>query len=406
MIDARRLLIGSFSRSRHQEQRVSTTAWQSGYPTRLPTPLAGRVPPATGYLSWCTDNSAFHSCHLDAAESKYSANSRLKIRRLNGTRLQKSNGRCRNSLAKRGQSDQTTRKCRTSKGNRSMKPVAFELAFLLTIACAWPLTCRADDTKPKYADPPMPAYRVDTEGFKASDRDIRAVCDSAGRELWRYFTDHNIETFVVTRGHNGPIVLHNRNDRGEIVMRLDTERECWCQYSYQFAHEFCHILCGYKKDPGSNQWFEETICETASLFVMRAMARAWATDPPYPHWKDYRDSLQDYTDDVIAKRHRAYEIYEKGLPTFYREHEGELRSNAVIWELNGAMSILMLRLFEEEPQHWEAVRWLNSTPSGQNEAFSDYLQRWHNAVPDRHQPFIRRLAGLFGVEIASTAPHS
>ncbi|MGA2501847.1 MAG: hypothetical protein ABSH20_29245, partial [Tepidisphaeraceae bacterium] len=93
----------------------------------------------------------------------------------------------------------------------------------------------------------MPAFRVETEGFGASEADIRAILTSAGRELWRHFSDYKIEPIVVTRGHEGPITLFKRNDRGEIVVRLDTEKTFWSQYSYQFAHEFCHILCGYRE---------------------------------------------------------------------------------------------------------------------------------------------------------------
>ena len=70
---------------------------------------------------------------------------------------------------------------------------------------------------------------------KASPReaDIRAVLDSAGRELWRFFPNDRIEPIVVTHGRGGPITLFQRNGRGEIVIRLDTEKTYWCQYAYQ-----------------------------------------------------------------------------------------------------------------------------------------------------------------------------
>ena len=164
----------------------------------------------------------------------------------------------------------------------------------------------------------LPAYRIETDGFGASEADIRAVLDSAGRELWQFFPDYRLEPIVVTRGHGGPITLFQRNDRGEIVVRLDTEKTSWCQYSYQFGHEFCHILCGFKPGYEGNKWFEETLCETASLYVMRGMSRKWKTSPPYPNWKDYHDALRDYVDDILRKRDFAYEIYAKGLPEFYR----------------------------------------------------------------------------------------
>ncbi len=224
---------------------------------------------------------------------------------------------------------------------RSVLIVSLQWLFLLASAAL----CRAADSKPGYADPVMPPCRVEADGFKASARDIKAVCDSAGRELWRFFPDYKIEPIVVTRRHGGPIVLFKRNPRGEIVMRLDTESTYWSQYAYQFAHEFCHVLCGFDEDYKGNKWFEEVLCETASLFAIRAMAEAWADDPPYPHWKDYRHSLRKYADNVIARRSGVFDIYKTGLKRFYLEHKEELESNPGSRDLNGAMSIVMLRLF-------------------------------------------------------------
>jgi hypothetical protein len=48
-----------------------------------------------------------------------------------------------------------------------------------------------------------------------------------------------------TRPQNGPVALFRRNDRGEIVVRLDTEKTYWSQCWYQFAHDICHVLCGF-----------------------------------------------------------------------------------------------------------------------------------------------------------------
>ncbi|MFP6621541.1 MAG: hypothetical protein VB877_19505 [Pirellulaceae bacterium] len=252
---------------------------------------------------------------------------------------------------------------------------------------------------PKFADPQMPLIRIDVNGFDASEADIRAIVTSAGRELWRFFPDYTIEPIVVTRGREGPVSLYQRNDTKEIVLRLDTSKTLWSQYSYQFSHEFCHVLCGYDQDDSGNLWFEETLCETASLFAMRAMARSWKTDPPYSNWKDYRDALRNYTDQVIAKRTNIEEIHGKGLAAFYQKHQATLRKTSTERDLNGAMSIVLLHLFERQPTHWEAVRWLNSTPSPAGETFEQYLKKWHGAVPQRHQEFVKKIAELYGQKV-------
>jgi hypothetical protein len=246
----------------------------------------------------------------------------------------------------------------------------------------------------------MPAYRVETDGFDASEADIRAVLDSAGGELWRFFPDYQLEPFVVTRGHDDPITLFQRNDRSEIVMRLNTEKTYWSQYAYQFAHEFCHVLCGFRDGYQGNKWFEETVCETASLFAMRAMARSWKKSPPYPHWADYRDSLREYTDDIMRRRERIHDVFAGGLPAFVRAHRETLERTPTSRDLNGAMSLVLLQLLEERPERWEAVRWLNHAPAQPGDDLGAYMRKWHDAAPPRHRPLVKQLAGLFGAPLS------
>ncbi len=270
-------------------------------------------------------------------------------------------------------------------------------AILFSLLLLLPQSATAQ--KPTFANPQMPPIRIDTNGFEASESDIRAIVTSAGRELWRYFPDYQIEPVVVTRGREGPISLYGRNANKEIVMRLDTSKTFWSQYAYQFSHEFCHVLCGYDNDDRANLWFEETLCETASLFTMRAMAKSWKSDPPYSNWKDYRDALRNYVDDIMRKRTKVREIYTTGLASFYQKHQATLKKNPTQRDLNGAMAIVLLHMFEEEPARWEAIRWLNSAPSPAGETFKQYLQKWHTAVPKRHQPFVKKIADLYGQKL-------
>jgi hypothetical protein len=264
------------------------------------------------------------------------------------------------------------------------------LCYLVPIAVA-------QDAVEKQA---IPLYRIDASDFGASETDIRAVCDSAAKQLWRHFPEYDLEPFVVTRGKSGPIVLYQRNDAKEIVVRLDTSNTFWSQYAYQFGHEFCHILCRYRPSDGKNLWFEETLCETASLYVLRGMARDWKKEPPYRNWADYRDSLRDYADDVIRKRANVQQIYAGGMPAFYEKYTADLRKEPTNRELNGAMAVVLLAMFEEKPERWEAIRWLNQPPAAKDETFAAYLSRWHAAAPEKHQPFIAEVAKLYGQTLA------
>jgi hypothetical protein len=151
------------------------------------------------------------------------------------------------------------------------------------------------------AEPAPRPIRIVADGFEASEKDVAKVCLSAGAELQKWAPGLPFENVVVVKGDKGPITLFQRNDRKEIVVRLDTRKTFWSQYAYQFAHELGHIHCGFRDGPRENLWFEESVCETASVFCLRAMAVTWKTTPPYPHWASYAPSLRSYADDVIAK---------------------------------------------------------------------------------------------------------
>ena len=239
----------------------------------------------------------------------------------------------------------------------------------------------------------LPAVRVQTEGFNASGADIKAVLDSATRELWKNFPDgHELEPVVVTRGHSGPITLFQRNVRKEIVVQLDTSDTYWSQYAYQWSHELCHILCAYRDDAKDNKWFEEMLCELASLYTMRAMAESWKTDPPYSNWKSYGKSLRSYADDIVDKHPQ---LTPADLGEFYAENRDALRASATDRKLNATVAIALLPLFEETPSHWAAVPYLNKTPATPGMTLPKYLKKWHDDAPEKHRSFIRSLATHF-----------
>ncbi len=245
-----------------------------------------------------------------------------------------------------------------------------------------------------------PSYKILADEFGADEADIRALIQSAEATLYPNFPDYKIEPIIIRRG--GPIVEYKRTQAGEIVMRLNTKGLLWSQYAYQYAHEFCHILCGFKEGDQSNQWFEETLCETASLFVLREMAKRWKDNPPYKNWASYRDALRNYTDNIFNERTTIEEIYKVGLPAFYQNHQKILTESPVQRELNGAMAIILLRYFEQTPSHWEAIRWINVKKDKQQRSFSRYLQDWHNAVPERHRAFVKTIADLYAVALTAS----
>jgi hypothetical protein len=230
----------------------------------------------------------------------------------------------------------------------------------------------------------------------AAVADITKVLESAGASLAGCVPGLDLPPIEVSRSKTSPIVLFQRGPKGEIRVRLNVEDRQWAQFAFQFGHEMGHVVCGYADYPNPNKWFEETLCETASLFVLGRMAETWTTRPPYPNWKDYAPSLRTYRDERAAK---AKLPEGATLAAWFLPKEPSLRKDATQRALNLTMAAAILPLFEEAPERWAAVRTLNAVHGDASRSFADYLRDWSRSTPEPQRPIIAKIAERFGVAI-------
>lgn len=281
-------------------------------------------------------------------------------------------------------------------GTRGREPMSRRhglWTFLLLGVCPLRATQDSSETTPA----PLEIRLNEQADWGCPLEDARRVCAAAAGELWRYFPGRRLPPIQVDpRG--GPIVLFNRSPRGEIRVRLDVHGTYWAQMTYQFSHEFCHILCNYRDNPNPNKWFEEAVCETASLFVLRRSAETWKSRPPYPNWKDYAGALGRYAEERIEKARLPAGTT---LAAWYRTHAETLARNPTNRDLNTTAATELLSLFEESPGHWEAVGALNSGDFDALTTFRQYLESWLRHAGEPHETFIRRLASKFEISLPS-----
>jgi hypothetical protein len=242
---------------------------------------------------------------------------------------------------------------------------------------------------------PLPTIRVtDADWGGASLRDIVKVLNSSAKQLWPHAAQDRLDTIIVDRSLSGPIVLYRRGNEKQYLVRLDTHKTFWSQYAFQFAHEFGHIICGYKAGDQANQWFEESLCETASLFALRRMSEAWKTAPPYPNWKSYGPSFRKYAQDRIDE-HLWPEA--TSVAAWYRENAKALAENPTNRKLNTTMATQLLPLFEKTPERWAALAYLNIRKTNKTRDFATYLTDWRDSCPPKDKPFAIEIAKLFGM---------
>lgn len=238
---------------------------------------------------------------------------------------------------------------------------------------------------------------IDVEPFgwgAASPEDIGILLADVASHLDRLLAEPVVEQIRVVPASGPdvvPITLFRHAQSGPITIQLAAQDTHWAQFSYQFAHEFCHVLSDYERlRDNPNQWFHEALCELASVFALRRMAERWPTHPPYSNWTDYAPSLDDYADNLLSdENHQLPEGLT--LAIWLPMHETELRQDAYIRDKNAIVAYQLLPLFEAEPSGWNAVR---NMPSSSG-ILTEYLAAWHGCVQPADKPFVKRVIGAF-----------
>jgi hypothetical protein len=244
---------------------------------------------------------------------------------------------------------------------------------------------------------------VDNGGWgTASTTDIRTVLRTSAQEIWRWCPGQLIRPIRVYHRDDFPQTDFLHDWRGRIRVGLASEDTRWAQMAFQFGHEFCHVLAqhsaaakrSWHPPRHANLWFEECLCETGSLFVLRRLAAAWRSEPPYPQWHSYADALAAYATERLA---RADHQLPAGVSfsAWFRENASELVENHALRAKNVIIARQMLPLFEAEPEGWEALCYLNLGQREQGKPRAQHFAEWQNAAPAELRPFIARLVALF-----------
>ena len=282
--------------------------------------------------------------------------------------------------------------------------------------------CRAPgDSRPDAS--PAPAGVVvlsvrDGWGAVATDP-VEQVFASAAGALLEHAPGrirHPISVRPAAPGDGQEAAPSSRWEGGHFVVRLDILAMFWDAYTYELAHELCHVLAvssalqvwatpeatyrAYRKAP--NRWFEEALCEAASLFTLHRMARLWAARPPYPNWREYAPAFTKYADSRLDAPARKLPPGTT-LAEWYRQNAAALRDVPVDRPREAIVAGELLPLFERDPIGWEAVSYLNVAGPAEAESLPSLLSAWHREVPARLAGFVAAVSERFGYPLPSDA---
>ena len=209
-------------------------------------------------------------------------------------------------------------------------------------------------------------------------RAIHGVVESAYTVLIEAFEKEPEDIIhIIPWNQEHPLVVY---DRRPYQMYLSAWDKYWSQYVYQFSHELCHILTNFdRSQQHKHKWFEESLCELSSLFVLHRLAEIWAESPPAGVFEaaDFAPNHREYAEYIGAK----YSISSsEDISGWLSENIHTLETSSEERELNGVVAIALLDCFREDHSLWKECGWLNHWDPKENEAFPDYLDSWSDCL--------------------------
>jgi hypothetical protein len=237
----------------------------------------------------------------------------------------------------------------------------------------------------------------------ATPGEIRAIALSAANEIWPYCAGERIKPIRIYHRDDFPLTDFVHDWRGRICIGLhDSEAHWMPQMAFQFGHEFCHALAqhsaialrGWHPPRHANLWFEESLCETGSLFVLRRLAVTWQQHAPSEAWRGFAPAMSAYAVERLAKPEHQLPA-DTTFAAWFHLAEPALRENSMLRAQNVIIARQMLPLFETEPSGWDALCYLNLGAHQQGKALAQHLAEWQSNSPAAVRPFVARVAALF-----------
>lgn len=239
-------------------------------------------------------------------------------------------------------------------------------------------------------------FYIQTEGWGQVElQDIIKLLDSI---IIAFFANLDLkqitekQVYVINTKNKVPPTDHPEIIKLDLsnLIYLSSHDRHWSNYSYQFAHELCHhvIDSDFYTTNDKFGWFEEALCELASIFFIDKMSQTWLTNPPYPNWLCYSTSLVIYVRDII-------EIPENKISKPFKywlfENLDGLYKDRYKREENRIVALQLFSLFKNRPEFWTTIQYLKFVRVTDEMTFDCFIDNWTKLVPDNLKELINEI---------------
>ena len=227
---------------------------------------------------------------------------------------------------------------------------------------------------------------VDIQGWSDSFREeLRPLLIRVSGELNQYL-DPPVHLPPVWKDPRGPRTVTYPPGPARVLLNPD-EGRYWGQVAYQYGHEFCHWIVNSVRPRQHAHWLEESLCEAASLFVLRRIGQ-WGGVSLYEYARDRIARMRPPADGTLA---RWLSTREETLRTSNPATDESRTQQAVV-------GYSLLPLFEEAPASWRAIPGLpvGDVCSLDSRPLSEYLDTWYEQVDEHERAVVLQVGRLLG----------
>lgn len=224
----------------------------------------------------------------------------------------------------------------------------------------------------------------------AVTEDILAVLASSIELFERNIQVENFNPKLVSVQHSNnhePPIEHPRfyKQTPQNNIYLSAQNKYWAKYAYQFSHEYCHHLIDSDFVNSYDQfgWFEEALCELASIHSLKIMAQIWAEDPPFSNWRTYSTHLDEYAVNILTRDTNNIDC---PLSAWLKENIEPLSKDRYLREKNCLVAANISDIFFNEPTLWNSITYIRKVSISQNTTFMDFMAQWGQLLPESNRP--------------------
>jgi len=190
-----------------------------------------------------------------------------------------------------------------------------------------------------------------------------------------------------------PLFYYDRGVNGEYMINITAKDSYFCQYLYQFFHEYCHLRMNCNPLTGKKaKWFDESIAELASFFGMLQLSKIWNskfTEFPLCNYNN-NNVLDEYINKEIQSKNFSLED-NLSFKEWLKQNINELELNQYIREKNGIIANKLLSEFTKNKILWELLTYWNTWDIDVNDDIFLTMKKWKKKVPQKNKKYIEKI---------------